>query len=120
MRLAAASVRAHDRCAGSEVNLRFVARRALHPSERHRQARPLPLEESPHAVVADVPGAGELCEQVLMDPLGRQALAPLLDQPVDPWAGGASLRCDCTLADRRFKTGQRRGAGRRNRRIGRF
>jgi hypothetical protein len=119
----------HDRT-GPEVDLGLEAWRALHPTERCRQSRSVLLQEPPDAVVADFSSRWELGLQILMDPLSRQALLPLLEKPGQPGARPACLALG--QAGRRGKTShcwdRRRlktvhppaGPGRRNRRNGRF
>jgi hypothetical protein len=70
------------------------------------------LEKPPYAVVADLGGGGMLDQEVLMDPLGRQPLLPLIEKPCEPRARNACLTP--RRAGRRVKTSHLR-AGRRAR-----
>ena len=124
--LAASAIGADDRGALTEVDLGFESRWGLHPAERHGAGRAVLLQESPHTVVADSCGCRILDQEILVDPLGRQTVLPLLEQPGEPGdrlalRSGRRTRTGQSRAGRRSKTGHcLLGPGRENRRAGRF
>ena len=75
MRLASSAIGPDDRRARAEVHLGLEPRRALHPQERRGRSGPVPLEQSPHAVITDLGGGGMLGQEVLMNPLGRETVS---------------------------------------------
>src|SRR5262249_50378080 len=103
MRAPTLAVRLHDRNAGAEIHLGFLAGRAFQAAEGQRLVLPQPLDKAPHA---GVPAAkAVLADQVLEDALGRQAGGQLLQDDWPPGlaqAGGWLLRCGrCWGADGR-------------------
>src|SRR6266516_809880 len=98
MRTAALAVLDHPR-ALTKIHLYLLARRALHPPERQFLLTNQPHHEAAHRKIT----AGKLSfdDQVLIDPLNRQALRQSLLDLFPPWlaqtgrpttAGGAGLR----------------------------
>ena len=83
VRLAPLTVGHEDACAGPEIDLSLLARLTLHPPKRQRTRTSLPLQQPPHAVVADLLGS-RLVTQVLMDSPRRESLRVLLEDELLP------------------------------------
>jgi hypothetical protein len=115
VRAAPLAVRIDDRRAGPEVDLSLLAESAFQPPERQRPRPANPLEESPHAVVAD--RCSVLGDQVLVNPPGRQPLGLLGLDDLPPRLTVA-VAAGKSAAWRNGDVGKRRCAGRGNRRIG--
>jgi hypothetical protein len=66
-----------DRSALAEVNLRLLARCHFDPSEGQRSRLPQPADEPTNTVI--LPLESVFLDQILKDPLSRQALVQLAD-----------------------------------------